>query len=174
MNSCTLVIVSVKMWLFNQNTSCFQVSSLYRWHFVAQCCNEMSVLTGFDKTRDIHGTQPMMFEQYFSLIKIFAVILSQAFPQCLQLSSICTYEREKLCVGIHICYQKKSFVNTQYKLIIKMLLFAFMQEVVACFTSTIIIWQITCKIANPEFINLLAFWTFVSFSEQYVHHSESN
>lgn len=175
MSSCTLVIVSVKMWLFNQNTSCFQVSSLYRWHFVAQCCNEMSVLTGFEKTRDIHGTQPMMFEQYFSLIKIFAVILSQAFPQVFAtFIYLRTYEREKLCVGIHICYQKTNHLwihNTSF--IIKMLLFAFMQEV-TCFTSTIIIWQITCKIANPEFINLLAFWTFVSFSEQYVHHSESN
>ncbi len=71
----------------------------------------------------------MMFEQYFSLIKIFAVILSQAFPHVFAtFIYLCTYEREKLCVGIHICYQKTNRLwihNTSC--IIKMLLFAFMQ-----------------------------------------------
>lgn len=60
----------------------------------------------------------MMFEQYLSLIRIFAVICSQAFPQVFAtFTYLRTYEREKLCVGIHIFLSKiKSFVNTQYKL----------------------------------------------------------
>ncbi len=92
----------------------------------------MSVLTGFEKTRDIHGTQPIIFEQYLSLIRIFAVFyFPQVFATFIYLR---TCEREKLWNSFVI--KKTNRYNTSF--IIKMLLFAFMQEV-ACFTSTIII-----------------------------------